>query len=967
MTEINQALQFFAWVIALVQFIIGWYVLYLEPRGFTHRSVGLSLLVISVDTFTVGLMASAQNVEEARLPSQILAATSAMVVASTLITTLALLQPTLIRRRSRSFVVWATITLGLIPLIVTLLDALLGTQLWYSGLQSNTYTGGYIPADGYAMGRLSQLINLLIYGLLGFALVTILIYSILFDRRITRPARIIAIWLLLASSLTILSAFGSFQVELELTLRIGSSTLYLIGYVFAVFSQVITEPTLRRRGSLQVRLTALALIVALPLLAGMGIFLTQQAQLVLGRDASQALNASNRSIVDAAEIWLTYNTRALRTLVGSPDIISMDPARQIPTLHSLVGTYPDIYLASTTDTSGMNVARSDGSQAVNYSDRLWFKQPLSGQLVTYQTMVGSSGQPAVVISMPIRKSNGDLIGVAMAASDLRVVSQILGQAIRNTDATVLLVNSENRILASSGQPVGILMEDISEYPPVKRLRSGVTGDYAFTDINDIHWRASLNILTNGWGVIVQQSEESLFAPVRNFQRISLIVLLVGAGLLFWLTWLTIREVMQPVRSLTDTATAISAGDLNRSAQVYGEDELGILAASFNTMTSQLRDLIGSLENRVSERTRDLEHRALQLQVTAQVAREAAAIHNPEKLIQDAVKLISEKFNYYHAGIFLINQASSDSTVDPTGSEQRQLYAVLCAASSDGGRRMLNRGHQLRVGQQGIVGYVAGTGEPRIALDTEKDSAYFDNPDLPLTRSEMALPMKIGNRVIGVLDVQSKLANAFNSEDLETLQILADQLAVALENARLLAESQQALQELDEQYGQQVRIGWQRTLSTKYRQRVGYQIGSLGVKPLAEAAEGSDKPQPADAELPSALISEISAPIEVRNQRLGTLNLRRQAEMGEWTEQDKSLIHAVVTQMSLALENARLLEEIRDRARQEELINQIVANTQNTLSLEGAMRIAIEEVVRVFNVNRARIRLIGNENGNGDQP
>jgi HAMP domain-containing protein len=246
------------------------------------------------------------------------------------------------------------------------------------------------------------------------------------------------------------------------------------------------------------------------------------------------------------------------------------------------------------------------------------------------------------------------------------------------------------------------MEDISGYPPVKGLRSGGTGDYAFSDINDVDWRASLNLLSNGWGVIVQQTEESLYAPVRSFQRISLTVLLVGAGLLFWLTWLTIREVMQPVRSLTDTATAIASGDLNQSAQIFGEDELGVLASSFNTMTSQLRDLIGSLENRVLERTRDIERRALQLQVTAQVAREAAAIRDPDKLLQDAVKLISEQFNFYHAGIFLIDQTSLSSPVNLADREQGPAYAVLCAASSEGGRRMLDRGHRLLLESKGLL-------------------------------------------------------------------------------------------------------------------------------------------------------------------------------------------------------------------------------------------------------------------------
>jgi GAF domain-containing protein/HAMP domain-containing protein len=511
------------------------------------------------------------------------------------------------------------------------------------------------------------------------------------------------------------------------------------------------------------------------------------------------------------------------------------------------------------------------------------------------------------------------------------------------------------------------MEDISAYPPVEALRSGVTGDYPFQDINEIGWRANLNLLTNGWGVIVQQTEQSMFAPVRSFQRIALVVLVVGAALLFWLTWLTIRQVMQPVRSLTETAAAITQGDLSLTAPVYGDDELGLLANSFNTMTAQLRDLIGGLENRVNERTRDLQRRAVQLQVTAQVAREAATIRNPDRLLQDAARLISEQFNFYHTGIFLLDRpfeapaGGVGSSTATRGSSERPLYAVLRAASSEGGQRMLARGHRLQVGQQGIVGYAAGAGEPRIALDTDRDATYFDNPDLPMTRSEMALPLKIGNQVIGVLDVQSRQANAFKQEDLETLQILADQLAVAIENARLLTESQQALRELEDLYGMQMRQGWQRMTSAMQSggRRLGYTLSPRGVEP----APGDEAAQVLPS-LSATPAPEIEVPIELRSQQLGMLRLRRDAELGEWSAQDQALIQDVLGQLSLALENARLMEEIRNHARQEELISQIVASTQSSLSLEGVMRTAVQEVVRILNVSRVRIQLSSENSADG---
>jgi signal transduction histidine kinase/putative methionine-R-sulfoxide reductase with GAF domain len=181
-----------------------------------------------------------------------------------------------------------------------------------------------------------------------------------------------------------------------------------------------------------------------------------------------------------------------------------------------------------------------------------------------------------------------------------------------------------------------------------------------------------------------------------------------------------------------------------------------------------------------DQTADLERRSVQLEAAAQVAREATAIRDVNQLLDETVRLISERFGFYHAAIFLVDEKGE--------------YAVLRAASSEGGQQMLARVHKLRVGRVGIVGYVAGSGEPRIALDVGKDAVFFSNPDLPETRSEMALPLKVQERTIGVLDVQSTEAKAFGEEDVTVLQTMADQVAIALENARLFQAVEQELGE-----------------------------------------------------------------------------------------------------------------------------------------------------------------------------
>ena len=211
--------------------------------------------------------------------------------------------------------------------------------------------------------------------------------------------------------------------------------------------------------------------------------------------------------------------------------------------------------------------------------------------------------------------------------------------------------------------------------------------------------------------------------------------------------------------------------LERSADLTSQELL--------ERNQQLSRQEGILERLIQERTASLERRSVQLQVATEVARAIASVQNLDQLLPSMARLISERFGFYHVGLFLLDPARE--------------YAVLQAANSEGGQRMLARGHRLKVGQVGIVGYVTGAGLPRIALDVGQDAVFFDNPALPHTRSEMALPLKVGEEVIGALDAQSTLPAAFSKEDAAILGALADQVAIAIQNARLFDQTQAALE------------------------------------------------------------------------------------------------------------------------------------------------------------------------------
>ena len=252
--------------------------------------------------------------------------------------------------------------------------------------------------------------------------------------------------------------------------------------------------------------------------------------------------------------------------------------------------------------------------------------------------------------------------------------------------------------------------------------------------------------------------------------------------------------------------------------------MGILAGALDTMTDNLRAMVQSLEQRVRDRTQalavaseDANRRAAQFEAVTRVTRAISSIRNVSELMPLVASVISEAFDYYHVGIFLNDEATDN--------------AYLIAANSEGGRRMLGRHHSLRIGEQGIVGYVAARGEPRVARNVGEDIVFFNNPDLPATRSEAALPLRIENRIIGVLDVQSTREDAFLPDDLRILAVLADQVSLAIENTRLFEATQRSLTETETLYRQYVREAWRRFQPDE--SVTGYRFTARGTTPLAQ--------------------------------------------------------------------------------------------------------------------------------------
>jgi GAF domain-containing protein/HAMP domain-containing protein len=438
---------------------------------------------------------------------------------------------------------------------------------------------------------------------------------------------------------------------------------------------------------------------------------------------------------------------------------------------------------------------------------------------------------------------------------------------------------------------------------------------------------------------VKKTIASTQATMRRVRLLMLAGIVLSSAVAIGWRQAVFQGMSNSIAKLRQGVARITGGDLEHRLDIHTGDEIEELANEFNTMAGRLSDLIGSLEKRVAERTRELEENLFELEGAAQVAREAASIRDLDQLLDETSHLISVLFGFYHTGIFLLDEAKE--------------YAVLQAASSEGGRRMLARGHKLKVGQKGIVGYVAGSNTPRIALDVGEDAVYFDNPDMPQTRSEMAVPLEVRREVIGVLDIQSMEEAAFSDQDIAIIKSLADQIALAIENTRLLEESQRAVQELEALYGQRVRETWREQTGA---QLPAYRYTGLRIEETSPSAEVSRKSTVRPMISTGDDKRQMVAPIRLRGQSIGSIALRQDKNEEPWTPEEVAMMEEVSAQVALALENARLLEETQRRAARERLTGEIIARMRETLDVDTILKTAIHEIGETLDISRIKLRM-----------
>lgn len=404
------------------------------------------------------------------------------------------------------------------------------------------------------------------------------------------------------------------------------------------------------------------------------------------------------------------------------------------------------------------------------------------------------------------------------------------------------------------------------------------------------------------------TDASPFLLFRSLQLQSIVFSLLALALGVGFSYSLSRSVSGPINDLIQTLNRIQQGDLTQRAPVSATDELGIVMVQFNRVVARLEELQGTLEQQVVERTR-------QLAATNEVGRVAASSLDPGQLLARVMPLFHEQFGYYFAAIYLL---------DPSGK-----WAELKEATGEAGRVLKQNRHRLEVLGKNMVGAAIRERSPRIAQVASEEKQRFENPLLPYTRSEIALPLMVGDRVLGALNVQSTRESDFGPQVIETMKNMASQVTIALENARLFQDAQQIIKEMRTVQQQYLFENWGGL--SEAHQGLEYRLGD----------EIDDNTR------------TLEVPISLRDQALGQILLDGREE---WTPEQHSLVDAIATQAAIALENARLVSESRQLALRERMIAEINTRIWSSATIDSVLQTAIKELGRRLDASSATVEL-----------
>lgn len=686
------------------------------------------------------------------------------------------------------------------------------------------------------------------------------------------------------------------------------------------------------------------------------------ATLISQRNAVERTSNQLESVATLKEselrAWINNLQLYLTTISKRPDITNPTVMAEgfLSSHDSIQNTFQQLMKSSQLfdeifimDPSGrVIISTEDGQEGKSFAGQPLVTEGLKGDFVAPPLYSPYLNDYRIILTQPILDTQGKVIGIMAGRANNQTLNNVLLEraGLGETGQTYLV--GTNYVLVTkltNGKPY----QTVRTQGSIDAISLQVNGSSVYanafgqTVVGVYHWIPELQV-----ALLAEQNENETLASLATTLTVYLAVIALAVLAAGGLSLLITSNISNSIRELVLTSQRLSTGELSLQARVVRDDEIGALAKAFNSMASQLRDLVSNLEQRVAERTVEVQKRSAQIQLASEVARDIASTTDLEKLLNQSVKLIRDRFNFYHTGIFLLDDSGE--------------FAVLRAATGEAGRKMLVQNHKLRVGATGIVGAATGKGEPHIALDVKADPNHYKNPLLPETQAEMALPLRIGQRVIGALDVQSREPNAFSEEDVTSLQTMADQLAVAIENARLIQQLNQSVTELERAYGHYTSSAWGE-IARRESGVYGFRYHNLNVQPTSATSPEAQKAlqekrivveSVQEPEIDGSALGAIAVPIQLRGQVIGVLNVRVQGS--EVQAQTRLLVEEAASRLALVLENARLLEEAQRQAEQEALLGQVTSRVRSSLDIDAVLQTAAKEVAFALGLSEVVVQL-----------
>lgn len=480
----------------------------------------------------------------------------------------------------------------------------------------------------------------------------------------------------------------------------------------------------------------------------------------------------------------------------------------------------------------------------------------------------------------------------------------------------------------------------SSSPAVEQALAGQTSATAYeANDNASYFGYSTPIGGTPFVLIAQAPAAAVYDSALQFFQLRAFI--VGAGVLLVLLLLAFAftQIITPsANRLRRAAQALADGDFSVPVpDAQRGDEIGLLATSFVNMRDQVRTLVDELENRVAVRTRDIN-------ATQEISRYAATQRDLQTLMDRVVELITDRFdNIYHAQIFLID------------AEQRD--AVLRSSTGEAGRQLLSRGHRLGIGSLSVIGQVTQQGRLIVARDASVSQVHRRNEFLPNTLAELAIPLRVGETVIGALDVQSQIRDAFDEDQIAVLQTMADQIAVAIQNALLYQDSVQRAAEIETNNRESTRQAWEEFIRDQRTDMLTSQAGYTTEEELSDLRRmAAARGEIVVGAVTSRNTVPVAAPVVLRGQVLGAVEWELPA--ASLSEEKLELAKELANRLALSLDNARLFQESQRATERERLVNSIAAKLTAQTTINDILQTAVREVGQALRAPQVSIQLRG---------